>query len=131
MTTFAQTQLPSCSALIPSPPPTRIFGWRGDLAKFFLDPIGVMEKLKARHGRIVSLSGSNNDWICAFGHEYNESLLTQPETFQMDPIPIRLRADSPLRRLKTAIVYVDGSPHKRQRRLMGPLFHNGLSSNLP
>jgi hypothetical protein len=65
-----------------------LFGWRGDLAKFFRDPIGILTRLQRTYGSVVALSRTSSRWIAAFGPEHNQRLLSEPDVFHMDPIPI-------------------------------------------
>ncbi len=78
------------TAEIPGPRPTLILGWRGNVARFFLDPLAQLAHLRRTYGDMVCLAqGGNGSLILApgaelsstifgFGPECNQQILPDP-----------------------------------------------------
>lgn len=118
---------------LPGPNPIPIIGWRGNMLKFFRDPITYLKNARA-YGDVVAFSRGGNGNLLAtiddcpgtvfvFGAENNQAVLSQPDIFQSSPMPSTKLGHAPTTRLLSGIFSMNGSKHRQQRRLMMPAFH--------
>jgi cytochrome P450 len=121
-------------------PPLQNDDWRTHALRFTLDPLTVMNELKA-YGNVVALVQGGNGalmfpgedcpgTIFVFGADLNRQILTRTDDFHSGPIigPIYSAwKDDPrlavLKRVGTGLFSLNGEAHQRQRRLIQPAFH--------
>lgn len=110
------------------PGPTNRFSgasqmWR--LMQFFRDPIAMMRQQQAQFGPVSSLAGRQPappiDLVFALGPRYNQSVLSQIETFQSGAMFDV--AHPSVQRLTTGVTFMNGVEHATTRRLLMPAFH--------
>lgn len=124
------TALPGLDAL-PGPAPTPVLGWRGNLVRFFRDPIDYLDGLAGGgHGDLVTFARgmdrgllrpgkSSPGAVLALGPSHNQTVLTRPAF-----APLLLAPKTPsLARLQSGLLWMHGDKHKQQRRLIAPAFH--------
>lgn len=93
----------------------------GSLRDFPRDPIACMRRLYRTHGPIAALEEEGQRLVFAFGPRYNQQLLSDPQTFHSRFFAIRGPRNSAQRRLTCGLLSMNGSEHKRHRRLVfGP-----------
>jgi cytochrome P450 len=94
---------------------------RGQLQQFARDPLGCMRRLFRLCGPTAALEEEGRRLIFVFGPELNRRLLSDPKTYHSQFFAIRGHRNSAQRRLTNALLGMNGSEHKRHRRLvMGP-----------
>ncbi|HLL56201.1 MAG TPA: cytochrome P450, partial [Myxococcaceae bacterium] len=98
-------------------------GPRGNILRFFSEPVGTMLRLHREYGKLAALSDRNPGLVCAFGAEFNQLLLSDANRFQSNedllfPVP----KDSPAETLLVSLPMLNGPAHRRRRRLMMPSF---------
>ena len=83
------------AATIPGPPPSPLLGSRGNLIRYYRDPIAYMESLQRRYGEVVAFVRGNPALIFAFAPAQIRQVLGNPELFQSMgltmPGPLRIR----------------------------------------
>src|SRR6185503_12325635 len=118
--------------LLPRLPPTPIRGPRpipllgptGGLLRFFADPIACMRSLHARYGAIAAVSDRDPSLVCAFGAEYNRKVLSDAQLFHnWADLLFEVPKDSAPVRINQALPGMNGEVHRRQRRMMMPVFN--------
>jgi cytochrome P450 len=90
--------------------------------EFLRDPIGCMRAIYQTHGKIAALVRGANDFIFAFGSEFNRELLANPELFHATGFLFPGPRKSPQRRLTHGLFSMNGEQHRQHRRLLLPLF---------
>ncbi len=100
-----------------------LLGHRGNLIRYFQDPIGSMRSYYAAYGPAVALSHGSTQWIHLFGPEYNHYVLTNPDLFHASLLSLPVPTDSALRRLTGGLLTMNGDLHRQQRRMILPAFH--------
>jgi cytochrome P450 len=94
---------------------------RGSLLEFPRDPIRCMQRLHRAHGMLAALEEDGQRLYFAFGPEYNQQILSDPQTFHSRFFAVRGPRHSAQRRLTATLLSMNGEEHKRHRRLiMGP-----------
>ena len=125
--------LPSPLMALPGPRPMPLFGWRGNMVRYFLDPIAYMDSMRASFGNVVPLARGGGGplmlqareaegTVFAFGPECNQAVLSQMQLFHS----VRIHGPSesrPFERLTAGLFNMNGEQHRQQRRLMQPAFH--------
>lgn len=113
---------------IPGPAPAPLFGWRGNLLRYFRDPIRTMAQARERYGDLSCLAQGGNDSLIfqplpqrsatlfAFGAANNRQVLTQPDLFESDV----MRAPRQCPWLGDNMASANGSERLQQRRTMMP-----------
>lgn len=97
-------------------------------ATFYQDTIGVLGKVHDRYGPAVAIQEwlpwrKRNRWcVVLSGAENNRKVLGDPDSYQSSAIAIRGRSGSILSRLNRGLIGMNGEEHRRQRRLVTPLF---------
>jgi cytochrome P450 len=91
---------------------------RGSLIEAAADPLGAMRGLYEEHGEISALEDGSQRVIFVFGPEYNQRVLSDPETFHSYFFPIRGPRGSAQRRLTSGLLSQNGAKHREQRRLL-------------
>lgn len=117
------------------PPALPIVGWRGNLLRFFADPIAYMSRLYAEHGAVAAFTATGNGnlifvkpgvpsspvTLFAFSPEANYRLLTEVDTFQSSALN---GPDTAAFRIQSSNIFgMSGERHRQQRRLLLPAFH--------
>ena len=101
------------------PRPMPLLGARGNVLRFFADPVKVLLSLHRRYGNIAPFTDRDPAWIALFGPAYNEQILSDARRFHnFADLPFPLPPDSAPVRLNTALTSMNGELHRRQRRLM-------------
>ena len=108
---------------IPGPPPTPVFGARGNMFRFFSDPVGYMCKLRQRYGDIAAFVKGSRGMVFAFGPAYNQLLLANPGQFQVTGITVPGPPNSAQRRLGFGLLAMNAEQHREDRRMLSPPFH--------
>ncbi|NWF68997.1 MAG: cytochrome P450 [Chloroflexi bacterium] len=109
------------------PGPRRLPGaaayWR--YFQFFRDPLRMIRQHYAHYG---ALSGIFNSFeagqpgtLLAIGPQYNQLLLSDPQTFYSPDLAER--KGGVMERLSTGLVFENGDRHRQHRRLVMPAFH--------
>jgi len=107
---------------IPGPPPTKILGPKGNLLRFFGDPIHYMESLHKEYGEVVSFVKGAPGIIFGFGPKYNQQILSNIDKFHTTGITVPGPEDSAQRRIGVGLLNMNGSEHKHYRQMLMPLF---------
>jgi cytochrome P450 len=118
------------------PKATAVFGWRGNMVRFLVDPIAYMMRLYREFGGVAALSAGDNANLIfrrpelaaskrsyfAFSPEANHDLLTDTYIFAGGAFT---GPDTPaFRNLSSNHIFAAfGDRHKKQRRLIMPAFH--------
>ena len=92
------------------------------LRDFLRDPIGCMRAVYRTHGKIAALVRGANDFLFAFGPEFNKELLANPDLFHATGFLFPGPRKSPQRRLTHGLFSMNGEQHRQHRRLLLPLF---------
>jgi len=108
---------------LPGPQAMPLIGWRGNLLRFAIDPLGYTCNVYRRHGTIAALiQGYPSAAVFAFGPTYNRMLLSNPEQFYSRPF-LQSAPNTSLARLTSGLLAMNGSVHRQHRKLMMPAFH--------
>jgi cytochrome P450 len=91
--------------------------------RYLRDQVGVMRDIYREHGPIAALTGGRTDVIFAFGPTFNHLLMSDPTRFYSGGITYSGPPDSAQRRLGAGLLTMNGEQHRRQRRLILPVFH--------
>ncbi len=112
---------------MPGPRAMPALGWRGNAIWFNLDTLAHLRQLYRTYGKIVALAQGSDRFVFAFGPEYNQQLLSQPDLFHTTDatsLPIPLPRNTALERLfSNGLLQMNGPKHAQQRRLMMPALH--------
>lgn len=118
-------------ASLPGPAPMAVVGWRGNLLRFFRDPIGYMAPLPKAHGAVVPFARGGagpvlmreaSETVFAFGAENAQAVYTQMAAFHSTRIPGPPESRS-FERLTAGLFSMNEDKHRQQRRLIQPAFH--------
>ena len=109
-------------SIIPGPPPLPMVGWRGNLIRFFRDPIAYLRAAHRVHGDVAGLVEGSTRRLFVFGPDHNERLLRDTTVFHRCGFTVDGPDDSALHRLGHGLVNMNGELHKEQRRLLMPAF---------
>lgn len=123
---------PSPFALLDGPPPAPLLGWRGNLVRFVLDPIGYLTPLAERHGLVVPLARggggpvfireAERGLVFAFGPACFQAVSTQMTVFHS--MRVAGPKESPAyATLTSGLFNMNEDKHRRQRRAIQPAFH--------
>jgi cytochrome P450 len=107
---------------IPGPRAMPVLGHRGNFAAFAFDAVTRLRRLHERYGEIASLVRGRSDYVFVFSPRYNQAVLTDPalyENLDAASSPVRMADGSPLHRLYAGLTNMNGTQHRRQRKLMG------------
>lgn len=118
----AVAEVISLEAGIPGPRPLPLAGWRGNMHKFFHDPIAYLRAVHRMYGPVAGLVAGDTARVFAFGPEYNERLLRDTHTFHRCGFTLQGPPDSALSRLGHGLVAQNGDEHRQARRLLMPAF---------
>ncbi|WP_028776083.1 cytochrome P450 [Shimazuella kribbensis] len=105
--------------------PRSLFGWRMNMLRFYRNPFTYSRWLYDEYGKIVALGqGDSPTYVFAFGPEYNQQILTDPDLFEISSSLLKVPEDSLLGRMfYNNLILMTGEKHKKHRRLMQPAFH--------
>ena len=123
---------PSPFALLEGPRPAPLLGWRGNLVRFVLDPIGYMTPLAERYGSVVPLASggggpvfireAERGLVFAFGPACFQAVSTQMTVFHS--MRVAGPKESPAyTTLTSGLFSMNEDKHRRQRRAIQPAFH--------
>lgn len=107
---------------VPGPRPLPVVGWRGNLVRFYRDPIAYLRAAHHAYGDVAGLVAGSVERLFVFGPAYNEQLLRNTAAFHRCGFTIDGPADSALHRLGYGLVSMNEALHKEQRRLLMPAF---------
>ncbi|HZH78241.1 MAG TPA: cytochrome P450, partial [Archangium sp.] len=103
------------------PRPLPLLGAKGNLLRFFSDPIGQLLRMHREFGEACTFTEGDLSILCLFGPGYNQQVLSDRNLFQNDT-----RAFFPLpktaEQLLGGLTAMNGEVHRRQRKLMMPAF---------
>ena len=94
--------------------------------RFFRDPIRMMRRAYAKFGPVsaigdvIPVRSRPRLHVLAFGPEYNEQILGDPDRFRGTGQTLRGPADSAQRRIRAGLTRMTGEKHRQQRRLIVP-----------
>jgi cytochrome P450 len=119
-------------ATLDGPPPTPLLGWRGNLVRFILDPVGYMTPLAERYGSVVPLARggggpvlireAEHGLVFAFGSACFQAVMTQMSVFHS--ARVAGPKESPAyATLTSGLFAMNEDKHRRQRRAIQPAFH--------
>lgn len=123
---------PSPFAKLPGPAPTPLLGRRGNVVRFFLDPIAYMAPLPQAFGPLVPFVRGGGGPVLAreaeagsvfaFGPDLTQQVLTQSAVFHSTRITGPPESES-FTRLTAGLFSMNDDKHRRQRRSIQPAFH--------
>jgi len=103
------------------PRPLPLLGAKGNLLRFFSDPIGQLLRMHREFGEACTFTEGDLSILCLFGPGYNQQVLSDRNLFHNDS-----RAFFPLpktaEQLLGGLTAMNGEVHRRQRKLMMPAF---------
>lgn len=94
----------------------------GSMRDFARDPIACMNELRNQFGNLVALHEGGQQVVFAFGAEFNRELLSQADLFHSRFFAARGPKNSPLRRLTSGLLSMNGPEHMQQRRVVKSAF---------
>lgn len=121
----------SAFATLPGPEPLPVLGWRGNLVRFFRDPIGYMAPLPA-YGPVVPFARGGTGAVLTreategsvfgFGPAALQAVWSQMGTFHSTRVPGPKESQA-FHRLTAGLFSMNEERHRQQRRLLQPAFH--------
>jgi len=94
------------------------------VARFGLDPLGEMMRLRARHGRLAEISFQSGKktrrYLLASGARYNKRVLSDVETFQSIGVMLNGPQGSAQRRIANGLLGPAGPQQAHYRRILLP-----------
>lgn len=126
---------------IPGLEPKPIVGWLGNVTGMFFDTINSLSTLHEKYGDVFTISRGGNPHLFftgpgrhhtlfVFGSQYNHQLLSNSDIFHSGSILGTLLPYGELKdrrailpRLSIGLFGLNGSEHRRNRRLVMPAFH--------
>ncbi len=119
-------------ATLPGPAPMPLLGWRGNMVRFFRDPIGYMAPLPRAHGALVPFARGGSGPVLireaehgsffAFGAACAQAVWSQMGVFHSTRVPGPPESRS-FQRLTSGLFSMNDDRHRQQRRLIQPAFH--------
>jgi len=95
---------------------------------FMNDPLSRLKKL-SKQGRLIFKSSPDNaSLVFAFGAGYNQIVVSNPDIFYTPQLPVAC-PDPNVSRLMQGLIFMNGAPHRRNRRLIMPVFHKKYIEN--
>lgn len=123
---------PSPLAKLPGPAPMPLVGRRGNVVRFFLDPIAYLTPLPQAFGPLVAFvrggggpvlaRDATAGTVLAFGPALTQQVFTQSSTFHSTRIAGPPESES-FTRLTAGLFSMNDDKHRRQRRSIQPAFH--------
>ncbi len=111
---------PTVTLAGPAAPP--LIGWRGNAIRFLSDPIRFVRFMYQNYGEIAGIAANHTQMVFAFKPEYNRQVLSDSELFHSIFDATMPESIKKHRRGK-GLTQMNGSEHKRHRRLMMPALH--------
>jgi cytochrome P450 len=119
-------------ASLPGPAPMPVLGWRGNLARFFRDPIAYTAPLPRTYGTIVSFArggagpvlvrgSQSGSTIFAFGSASAKAVWGQMNVFHSTRLPGPPESRS-FKLLTSGLFNLNDEKHRKMRRLLQPAF---------
>lgn len=107
------------------PGPRSLFGWKMNMLRFYRNPFTYSKWLHEEYGKLVALGhGKKPTYVFAFGPEYNQQILSNPDLFQISSSLLKVPEESLLGKMfYNNLILMTGEKHKKHRRLMQPAFH--------
>ncbi|MFT3765596.1 MAG: cytochrome P450 [Minicystis sp.] len=123
----------SSLAALRGPRPMPVVGWRGNMLRFFGDPIGYMDPLPRAFGSVVPFadggagpvlirSAAERSTLFGFGPACNQAVLGQMAVYHSTRVPGPPEAKS-FHRLLSGLFDMNDDRHRQHRRLLQPAFH--------
>lgn len=119
-------------AALSGPAPMPLLGWRGNMLRFFRDPIGYMAPLPRAHGALVPFARGGSGPVLireaehgsffAFGPACAQAVWSQMGVFHSTRVPGPPESRS-FQRLTSGLFSMNDDRHRQQRRLIQPAFH--------
>jgi cytochrome P450 len=123
---------PSPFALLDGPPASPLLGWRGNLVRLILDPIGYMTPLAERYGPLVPLvrggggpvfiREAEHGLMFAFGPTCFQAVMSEVSVFHSKRVA-GPKESLAYERLTSGLFSMNDDKHRRQRRAIQPAFH--------
>src|SRR5262245_57814581 len=104
---FEKVEIPGPRALPLLGPPKRFYD-------FLDDPVGTVLSLRGR-GDVVAVVDRNPAVVCVYGPERNKEVLSNPSVFRHDEDLFRGPEGSAMRKMRNALVTINGEQHRRHR----------------
>lgn len=112
----------SDGAPIPGYPRIPFVGNQANTLRFFSDPVGHMVRLEREFGSIATFTAGDPSLVCVFGAENNRAILSDPDIFNHSlSLPFSVPEDSAATRIFKGLLSMNGTRHKRCRRLLMPV----------
>lgn len=119
-------------ARLPGPAPMPVIGWRGNLARFFRDPIAYTAPLPRAHGTLVSFARGGagpvlvrdapaGSTIFAFGSACAKAVWGQMNVYHSTRLPGPPESRS-FRLLTSGLFNLNDEKHRKMRRMLQPAF---------
>lgn len=113
------------------PAPVSVLGWRGNVVKYFRDPVPYLQDLRRRFGNVAAIVEGGNDQVIytpieggvkqtvfGFGAEVNREVVTQPEVFGGG----LFRAPPDALWINGSMSSVEGQRRIEQKAILSPAF---------
>jgi cytochrome P450 len=118
------------SNTIPAPRSLPFIGHIQSMLNLNNNPLPFLTERYARFGRfsaVASYTPNKPSYLLAFGAAYNQAVLSNPAQFHT--VGADTLKESPLKRLASGLLSMNGERHRQQRRLMMPSFHKQAVSD--
>lgn len=107
---------------LPGPEPLPLLGYRGNLLKLMHDPLGSLRRMWRQYGNFAAVTANDPSFVCAFGPDHNRQIFSNDALFEQYFTVLPTPENSALARVTRSALVVNGSEHRRQRRVMSPPF---------
>lgn len=109
---------------IPAPRSFPLIGHIQSMLRLNNHPLSFLTERYAQFGRLSAVTAPRPNkpaYVLAFGADYNQTVLSNPAQFHT--IGPEVFKESPLKRLASGLLSMNGERHRQQRRLIMPAFH--------
>jgi cytochrome P450 len=111
---------------IPGPWAIPVVGPYWNFLRLYISPIPIIRRQYQLYGKIslaaaVAIDEGQKGAVFALGPEFNQQVLSNPALFYSPGLGGA--PDTPLGRLASGLVFMNGETHRQQRRLAMPSFH--------
>jgi cytochrome P450 len=111
------------STPLPGPRRTPLLGARGNLVRFFQDPVRGLLRLYREFGSVAALTRDDPSLVFVFDAELNRKVLSAPDAFHnFVEYPFPIPPGSMTARYNANLVGMNGEMHKKHRRMIMPAF---------
>ena len=93
----------------------------GHVPEFLRDRLGFLSRCAARYGDVVKLKIGEHVYLLNNAEDIKHVLATNPQNYDKTP---RLMSKRGRRLSGEGLLTISGQAHRRQRRMMQPLFHH-------